>query len=115
MPCEEISGLRLAEVAAADSVLLMWVTDPMLKHSLAVIDAWGFVCKTVGFYWCKTRGDALFLDPAGCCHLGTGFWIRANPKQCLLATRGAPQQLNSDVRKLVVAPVREHSRKPNEV
>lgn len=31
----------------------------------------------------------------------------------MLATRGKPQRLNADVRQLIVAPRREHSRKPD--
>ena len=46
---------------------------------------------------------------------GMGFWTRANPEQCLLATRGKPKRIAKDVRRLVVAPRREHSRKPDEV
>ena len=35
---------------------------------------------------------------------------RANPEQCLLATRGAPRRRARDVKRLVVEPRREHSR-----
>ena len=65
--------------------------------------------KTVAFYWVKqnTKSDGFFT--------GLGYWTRANPEQCLLATRGKPRRVNKDVRKLVVAPRREHSRKPEEV
>ena len=46
---------------------------------------------------------------------GLGYWTRANPEQCLLATRGKPGRLAKDVRRLVVAPRREHSRKPDQI
>jgi N6-adenosine-specific RNA methylase IME4 len=74
-----------------------------------VIRAWGFACKTVGFYWAKQNGggEGFFA--------GIGFWTRANPEQYLLATRGRPKHRAADVAKLVVAPRREHSRKPNEI
>ena len=45
---------------------------------------------------------------------GLGFWTRANPEPCLLATRGAPKRLAGDVPKLLIAPRRQHSRKPDE-
>jgi N6-adenosine-specific RNA methylase IME4 len=45
---------------------------------------------------------------------GLGFWTRANPEPCLLATRGKPHRSRADVRKLIVSPRREHSRKPDE-
>jgi N6-adenosine-specific RNA methylase IME4 len=46
---------------------------------------------------------------------GLGFWTRANPEPCLLATRGKPHRCSASVRKLIVSPRREHSRKPDEV
>ncbi len=45
---------------------------------------------------------------------GLGFWTRANPEPCLLATRGHPKRSAGDVRKLLISPRREHSRKPDE-
>lgn len=106
---EAIKALPVADWAAPDSVLLLWATDPLLDRALEVIRAWGFVYKTVGFYWVK-------LNPSGRgFHQGLGFWTRANPEPCLLATRGKPRRLARDVEKLVVAARREHSRKPEEV
>ena len=46
---------------------------------------------------------------------GMGYWTRANAEQCLLATRGAPKRQGRDVRRLVVSPRLEHSRKPDEI
>jgi N6-adenosine-specific RNA methylase IME4 len=40
---------------------------------------------------------------------------RANVEQCLLATRGSPPRMAKDVRRLVISPRREHSRKPDEI
>lgn len=42
-----------------------------------------------------------------------GYWTRANPEQCLLATRGKPARRAKDIRRLVVDKRREHSRKPD--
>jgi MT-A70 len=65
--------------------------------------------KTVGFYWSKTAKDGASYP------IGTGYWTCANPELCLLATRGKPKRLSRAVRKLIVSPRREHSRKPDEV
>ena len=46
--------------------------------------------------------------------MGTGYYTRANPELCLLFTRGNPKRISSAVRKLIIAPRREHSRKPDE-
>ncbi len=112
----EICAIPVADWAARDSILLLWVTDPLLPKGLELIEAWGFTFKTVGFYWAKLNKP---VSPSGLNEkdyfTGMGFWTRANPEQCLLATRGHPKRLAKDVRRLVVAPRREHSRKPDEV
>lgn len=123
MSTEEICALPVKDMAAKDmaakdSVLLMWVIDPMLPQAMQVLDAWGFEFKTVGFYWAKLNkaGDGF--------PMGTGYYTRANPEQCWLATRGKSlKRLNGGVaklieadpgEKLIVSPRREHSRKPDE-
>lgn len=108
MSLAEIKALPVADHAAKDCVLLMWVTDPMLRHGFEVLDAWGFTYKTVGFYWAKTNRN-------GSPFMGGGYWTRANPEQCLLATRGKPKRIEKDVRRLVLDPRREHSRKPDRI
>ena len=45
--------------------------------------------------------------------VGMGYWTRANSEVCLLGTRGLPKRLNADVRQGIIAPRREHSRKPD--
>ena len=47
--------------------------------------------------------------------MGLGYWTRANTEACLLATRGHPKRLRADIRQLIVAPRREHSRKPEAI
>jgi N6-adenosine-specific RNA methylase IME4 len=109
MSLEELEKLPVGDWAAPDSVLLLWATDPLLDKAFELIRAWGFTYKTVGFYWVKLNksGRGFFT--------GLGFWTRANPEPCLLATKGRPKRLASDVAKLVVSPRREHSRKPDEI
>ncbi len=113
---EDICAIPVADWAARDSILLLWVTDPLLPKGLELIEAWGFTYKTVGFYWAKLNKSAppIWLVENDF-FTGMGFWTRANPEQCLLATRGHPKRLAKDVPRLVVAPRREHSRKPDEV
>jgi len=89
--------------------LLMWVTDPFLQKSFEVIESWGFEYKTVAFTWVKTnrKSDGYFT--------GLGYWTRANPEMCLLATKGKPKRISSSVNQLLVSKRREHSRKPDEM
>lgn len=116
MSLEDIKAVPVKEWAAKNCVLLLWTTDPLLEQAFEVIRAWGFTYKTVGFYWAKLKRsvvcdqynkDSFFS--------GLGFWTRANPEPCLLATRGNPHRRNANVQKLIISPRREHSRKPDEV
>ena len=106
---EEIMALPVAELAAPDSMLLMWMVDWCPQDALDLIEAWGFEHKTTAFTWAKENrsGAGWFM--------GQGYWTRANPEDCWLATRGHPKRLNADVRQLITAPVAEHSRKPDEI
>jgi N6-adenosine-specific RNA methylase IME4 len=119
MSIADIAVLPVKSWAAADSVLLLWVTKPILPQAFAVIQAWGFDYKTIGFTWVKTIPDAddgtLFGPPPLRFFFGMGHWTRANPEICLLATRGKPQRSNADVAELILAPRRAHSVKPDEI
>jgi N6-adenosine-specific RNA methylase IME4 len=113
---ETLADLPVAEYAEPDCTLLIWATDPLLPQALRIIEAWDFKYKTVGFYWAKlnkTANSACFTSDDFFC--GLGYWTRANVEQCLLATRGNPRRLSRSVRKLCVAPRREHSRKPDQI
>jgi N6-adenosine-specific RNA methylase IME4 len=120
MTMEELHALPVAQAAARDCVLLMWAVDPMIPQALALGASWGFTYKTVGFYWAKMRreGSVRHLLHEAPDHkmfpMGTGYWTRANPESCLLFTRGKPKRVSAAVRKLIVSPRREHSRKPDE-
>jgi N6-adenosine-specific RNA methylase IME4 len=108
MTLSDIKALPVADLAAPDCVLLLWAIDPMLPHALEVGAAWGFRFKTVGFYWVKST------DTSRTYPIGTGYWTRANPEQCLLFTRGKPQRKHKDVGRLIVASRGRHSEKPLE-
>lgn len=102
----EIIALPVKDVAASDSVLFLWACWPTLKQALRIIDAWGFQYKTCAFSWLKVNKD-------GSPFSGLGYWTRANSEMCLLATRGKPKRLAADVAQGILAPRREHSRKPD--
>jgi N6-adenosine-specific RNA methylase IME4 len=117
--CMDVEGIRslpVGDLAEKDCVLLLWVRDPMLPAALDVINSWGFQFKTVGFYWAKLNKSApeMCFAPEDF-FTGLGYWTRGNVEQCLLATRGKPARKSKAVRKLIVSPRREHSRKPDEI
>lgn len=121
MTLDEIKAMPVEEIAAEDCVLFLWVIDTHLQMALDVIREWGFTYKTRAFEWVKLqkqiadwpmdRRDPLDGNPF---FMGGGFWTRANPESCLLATKGSPKRLDAGVRRLIASPLREHSRKPDE-
>lgn len=129
MSLEDLKALPVADVAAKDCMLLMWIIDTHMPQALELGAAWGFTYKTVGFYWAKLRKegkDGKVGRPAATPEKefpsGMGYWTRANPEQCLLFTRGKPKRIHKGVPKLIpfedypqtiTARRREHSRKPD--
>jgi N6-adenosine-specific RNA methylase IME4 len=108
---DEIARLPVAPLAADDCVLLLWCTWPHIAIGthVAIMNAWGFRPSTDGFVWVKQNpsGDGF--------HTGMGYWTRSNTEVCLLAIKGSPPRLATDVHELVIATVGEHSAKPEEV
>src|SRR5262249_52443214 len=108
----------IGRLAAPDSALVLWTIWSQHPGALEVIKACGgFKYKTCAFVWVKTRKSAtiITLDGDGL-HNGTSLSAtEANTEVCLLATRGAPRRLSNDVHQVIIAPVREHSEKPDEV
>ena len=47
-------------------------------------------------------------------HVGMGYGTRKNAEDCFLFRVGSPKRLARDVHEIILAPVREHSRKPDE-
>lgn len=113
MSLDDIKAMPVSMLAAKNSVLMMWVLNSMLPHGLDVMAAWGFSYRTVAFTWAKTtsRTDGSWAPKW---HMGLGYYSRQNTECCLLGVRGKPKRQGRDVRQLIVAPRREHSRKPAE-
>ena len=107
MSINEISCLPIKEIAEDNSVLLMWVTMPMLEVGFEVIKAWGFKYKTCAFTWVKTNKD-------GSIYMGMGRHTRGNAEVCLLATKGkgVPRK-NAGVYNTQLHTRGKHSKKPD--
>lgn len=110
MDAQSIRNMPVKDIVDKNAVLLMWVTYPCLEEGLELIKAWGFKYKTCAFSWVKTnkKNNTPFV--------GMGYYTRANNEICILATKGKPLQRQSKaVRQVILSPIREHSRKPDEV
>jgi len=83
-------------------------TAPMLPDALHLMAAWGFKFKTAGAWLKQSKsGDKLAF--------GTGYIWRSAAEFLLVGTVGAPAWKSRSVRNAILAPVREHSRKPDEI
>ncbi|MAL99434.1 MAG: DNA methyltransferase [Alteromonadaceae bacterium] len=105
MPLDDIKAMPVGELAAGDCVLWLWATNPLLREAFDVIDAWGFRYVTAGT-WVKTT-------KTGKLAFGTGYRLRSANEPFLIATNGNPETAKN-VRSVIMAEAREHSRKPDE-
>lgn len=117
MSHEDLCALPVADVAAKDCALFMWVVDSHLDAAIDLGRAWGFEFKTIAFIWCKTTKRAKqfgFFPPETVHRIGMGYWTRKQAEICIMFTRGKPRRIGKGVRQIIEAPRREHSRKPDE-
>jgi N6-adenosine-specific RNA methylase IME4 len=99
---EELCGLPVSGRAAADSVVFLWATVPVLPEALRVVAAWGFEYKT-HFVWDKVRHNF-------------GHYSSVRHELLLLCTRGSCLPDSKELHDSVVCVERteEHSEKPEE-
>lgn len=108
MTLDAIKALPVSHLAAPDCLLAMWATAPMLPHAIETMAAWGFRFVTAGA-WAKQSSTGTKWS------FGTGYVLRSAAEFWLIGSLGRPPYRSRSVRNLIVAPVREHSRKPDDL
>ena len=108
MQIDDIYNLPVSSISDDNCCLFLWVISPLLEQGFEVIKKWGFKYKTVGFTWVKTN-----IWETGSYFTGMGYWTRANPEICLLATKGHPKRISKKVKQLIFSPRQAHSKKPD--
>jgi len=108
MSTDDLARLPVSQLAAPDCALFMWATAPMLPDAIWLMRQWGFTFKSAGA-WAKQSSTGNHWA------FGTGYCFRSAAEFYLLGTIGKPKVLSRSVRNLIVAPVREHSRKPDDL
>lgn len=100
----KLMALNVQSIAATDSLLFLWATNPHLDQAIQLGKAWGFSWATVAFVWDKLR-----VNP--------GFYTLSQCELCLVFKRGRiPHPRGArDLRQLVRAKRNKHSQKPQEV
>ncbi|MFX0194860.1 MAG: MT-A70 family methyltransferase [Candidatus Hodarchaeota archaeon] len=111
MKTEEIMALPIKSIAEDNCHLYLWTTNNFLPDALRVINAWGFVYKTM-ITWPKHK-------------IGLGQYFRGMTEHCLFAVRGClPYKIKDGKRcqgrtLIETSPLfenrREHSQKPEEM
>jgi len=118
---DDICALPVGSLAAKDAHLFLCATGPCLRQAFDVMEAWGFRYSAVAFTWIKLKRsfDAMQLrilpTAESDLHVGLGLTTRKNAEFVLLGRRGNAHRNAKNVREVILSPVREHSRKPDEM
>ena len=100
MTLDAIKAMPVADMAAEDAHLWLWVTNATLEEGFQVIRAWGFTPRSP-LTWIKPR-------------IGLGQYLRNSTEHLLFGTRGnAPVNFRAQPT-WGFYPLREHSVKPDE-
>lgn len=119
MATKDICEIPVRDRIDKDALLVLWVYDPMLPDAFKVAEAFGFdKFVTVQFRWLKsTDGQYRLFEEGERLGFGLGYHTRGGGcEEAWLFKRGRGLPvLSHGVRKEFYAPVRQHSRKPDEV
>lgn len=119
MTFDEMAAMPVKRVAAKNCWLIMWTSWPHLPKAMLLMKARGFTYSSSFVVWVKTQKSfsptKAFIENPKDFFTNTGYTTRKNVEFCLLGKRGSPKRIGKDVRELLVTPVREHSRKPDEL
>jgi len=132
MTMAEIAALPIPDLAARDCAVLMWCTFPYLDKQAKLFEHWGFRYRTQFLTWTKLNkrgydfpkddphyrhGKPYVLYSDGLFHsvfFGVGYYTKSNAEVCLMGMRGQLPTISDNYSSAIFAPLREHSRKPDE-
>lgn len=105
MTLADIQALPVSHLCRGDAVLFLWATWPLLREGIQTLEKWGFRYVTGGAWHKKTTtGKSAF---------GTGYVMRSACEPFLIGMLGSPLTARN-VRNVIDAKTRGHSRKPDE-
>lgn len=114
-PDAAIASLPVPDLLAPRGLLFLWATSPRLDAALDCLRSWGLCYRGIAFVWVKTRADG---RPIGAQGIRPSI-VKPTVELVLAASRvrrGRPMPLADEaVAQVVMAPRRDHSRKPDEV
>jgi N6-adenosine-specific RNA methylase IME4 len=110
MITEQLKELPVNEMADKDSVCFRWATYPILPECIEVLESWGFVYKTIAFVWDKQNKAGTDTRK-----YGLGWYTRSNCEVVLIGRKGEFDRKSAKVQQVIFSPIREYSRKPDEI
>jgi N6-adenosine-specific RNA methylase IME4 len=93
-----LARLPVSEWADEHAHLYLWTTNAFMPKAYELVEAWGFVQKTI-LTWVKPQ-------------IGMGHYFRNNTEHCLFAVRGRLPALRKDIPTAFSADRRRHWAKP---
>jgi len=112
-----VSTGNLPDLLADNGILFLWATSPLLDVAMEAINKWGLTFRGVAFVWVKTKKTDPTI-PVGAQGVRPSI-VKPTTEFVLSASRvkkGRPMKLYSEsVRQVILAPKREHSRKPDQL
>lgn len=112
---EVIATLPIESLLADRGILFLWATSPRLDKAMECLKSWGLHYRGMAFVWVKTRKDGVPIGARGV----KPSIVKPTAEYVLAASKikmGRPMELHSQkVRNVVLAPVRQHSQKPDDV
>jgi N6-adenosine-specific RNA methylase IME4 len=101
MTIEEICALPVVDLAENDAHLYLWTTNTHLPLAFEVVEAWGFIYKTM-LVWCKNPNGATAGTPT----------YASRTEFVLFARRGSLSAKSRATRNWWEWPRKRHSQKP---
>ena len=109
---EQLKQLPIDSISHENTCLFMWFTNKYLTRIDELLKAWNYVYKDIAFVWCKHYANGKEV-------CGLGWLTRHSVEMCLFAYRKnrtlgiMKQRKNTNVKQILHAIKREHSRKPD--
>lgn len=115
MSDEELMAMDVSATLNSRGILFCWATGPRLDFAIGLVEHWGFAYRGVAFVWVKTTKAGVPIGARGV----RPSIVKPTTEFVIAASRvgkGRPMPLaDESVAQVVLAPVSEHSRKPDEV
>jgi N6-adenosine-specific RNA methylase IME4 len=105
---EQLRELPVAKIAGPNCWVFSWIPLRSIDLVVPLFKAWAAQFSGTGLEWCKTNKNKPGF------WMGSGYTTRKNFEVAWLGRIGQPHRADRGVPALIVAPRREHSRKPDE-